>query len=475
MPRFLKPIRVTDIQPSPGAVYRALPMRVLLIRSVRRFSAPLVHASKAFVIVAAVWFFILGSASAPTTPTFAAATSTDSERQALESQLHDLESQINQYEGQISSYQKQGSTLKGQISQLNTKVSKLNLQIRAINLTLSDLDSKIVETQYQISATQASIDQNRGALGSLLKTLYRSDRENLVEVFLRSPKLSDFFSDVNNLSLVQNDVRVAIGKISSLHDDLQQEKEQFAAAKADASTLKDYQLAQKQQTDSLKQEKNQLLTETKGQESRYQDLLKKTKQTAAQIRNRIFELLGGGELTFDAAYQYAKLASDATGVRPALILAILDRESALGKNVGRCSYTTAMSPSNQQTYLSLTKALNLDPNSMYVSCPNADGVYGGAMGPAQFVPATWQLYTDQIAKATGHTPPSPWNNADAFMATALYLRDAGAVTASVTQERAAAARYYAGGNWRRYLWTYGEAVISSAQRFEQDIATITGT
>lgn len=449
----------------------------------RAFRPRIMKSMKALLVTASVLFLIFGSVSAPTVVSHAigdTASSTDpnTERAQLQNQLQQLETQIDQYEGQIASYETQGKTLSGEIGTLNAKIAKLNLQIQATTLTISQLNQQIGDTQAQIQVTQADIQSKTNAIASLMQNLYKNDQVSLIEIFLENPHLSDFWNDTQNIALVQDNLRVAVQQVTDLQNQLQDQEQQFVASKADATTAAAYQKAQAAEVASTKTQKSQLLAETKGQESKYQVLLTQTRATAAQIRNRIFQLLGGGQLTFEDAYQYAKLASTATGIDPAFILAILDRESALGQNVGQCGYKTAMRPSEIPTFLSITQSLNLDPNTMMVSCPNADGAYGGAMGPAQFLPSTWMLYAAKIQNITSNNPPSPWNNADAFVATALYLNDAMAgckaiYSATVSQERCTAAKYYAGSRWKNYLWTYGEAVVERAQSFDGDIATIT--
>ncbi|MEK7146784.1 MAG: lytic murein transglycosylase [Patescibacteria group bacterium] len=399
-----------------------------------------------------------------------AASSQQEEREALENRLSDLENQIDDYESAITQYHKQGKTLKNEISKFNAKIAKLNLQLKAVNVQLEKLDNEISATESNINNTESTIDFNKSALSEGVRQLYESEGASMVEVLFLHEQLSDFFGYLNNLVSVQDNLRLTVEKISSLRDVLLNQREQLGLERADAAELKTYRASQKDSLQKSKDEKDELLTTTKGQESRFQELLKETRKTAAQIRSRIFELLGGGELSFSQAYEFAKFAQQATGVRAALILAVLDKESALGQNVGRCSYKKAMHPKRDQPlFLEITASLGINPDSIMVSCPNSDGAYGGAMGPAQFIPSTWVIYKDRVAQITGSNPPSPWRHGDAFLATALYLKDAGAANGSLAEERKAAAKYYAGKRWQRHLWTYGERVISRAESLEKDI------
>lgn len=470
------PRLILDIKTSLCSPFSRVPGRVNLARR-SVFRIPLKKAVSRLMVAAGAFYFIFGSAAAPivTSESYAAedvqseARRTE-ERAALEKQLVDLESQIAEHESTIQGLKSQGKTLQSEISRLNTKVEKLNLQIKAVTLTLAKLDEEIGENQKEIQATERDLEFNKDALGRSLQQVYEHQQTSLMEVLLRNPRLSDFFGDVNNLMEVQDGLSAMIQKIGELKTELISEREILAVKRGDAAALKAYQDAQKTSIAKTQGEKKNLLAATKGKESRYQQLLQETKKSAAQIRSRIFELLGGGELTFEEAYQFAKIAEQATGVRAALILAVLDRESKLGENVGRCGYRGAMHPERDTpVFLEITRELNINPDTVTVSCANRDGAYGGAMGPAQFIPSTWKIYRDKIADITGNRPPSPWRNADAFVGTALYLQDAGAVSVSLDKERIAAARYYAGARWRRFLWTYGDRVVAQAQKFQADI------
>ncbi len=160
-------------------------------------------------------------------------------------------------------------------------------------------------------------------------------------------------------------------------------------------------------------------------------------------------------------YQLANWAGNLTGVRPALILGLIEVESALGTNVGQCncagqtycnhpniSYKQVMSSKQWDAFLKITKELELDPNTTPVSCAVSGGMVqmGGAMGPAQFMPNTWLNYKTGVESKTGVMPANPWRARDAFLAAGLYLADWNANTQVRTNEIGAVTAYLCGTN-----------------------------
>jgi len=416
--------------------------------------------------------------------------SAQEQRAEYERQLAELEKEQLELQKTIEGYQKEGKTLNTEIASLNARINKIKLQIKSVNVTISKLGQEIIETQKNINQTENKIDTQRDAIARSLQNLREADKQTVLTIVMGNSKLSDFFQNINNVLLVQDNIRGSLEEVTRLRQNLLAQKEELNAEKEDTENLRAIQLAQQKREELIQKEKNTILKVTKGKESEYQKLLRETQAKAAEIRSRIFELLGGGQLTFEKAYNYAKIAENATGVRAALTLAILDRESKLGKNVGQCSYKTAMHPTRDMPYfLDLLRRLGIDAESeaAKVSCAiTAHGSYGGAMGPAQFIPSTWKIYEEKIAKVSGNNPPNPWNNSDAFTATAVYMQDlldsasckeyANAnkhlVSYDTLLERCAAAKYYSGSRWYTYRFFYGEPVVTKANQFEKDISII---
>ncbi|HEY5220987.1 MAG TPA: hypothetical protein VIJ29_02460, partial [Candidatus Paceibacterota bacterium] len=292
-----------------------------------------------FVAVGAmVFLFIIATAGIVFTQRALAqtTTSTSSEttaqkQQDLENQLAVLQTQIDQYQGQIAADQAKGTTLTGQIKTLNAQIAKLNLQIQAINLSLQEIDSQITQTTSQIGVTQGQIASEKVAVGNLLNALYKNDQTGFLQSFMENPQLSTLWDDSENISLFESTLNADVAQLNTLTGQLQDQNQQLAQSQSAEATAEQYAASQAAQVVANKTQVNQLLTATKSDAAAKAALAAQAKATAAQIRNQIFQLLGGGSLTFGQAYQYASVASQATGVNAALILAILNRESALGQ------------------------------------------------------------------------------------------------------------------------------------------------
>ncbi|MBC7074312.1 hypothetical protein H5T58_02955, partial [Candidatus Parcubacteria bacterium] len=118
-------------------------------------------------------------------------------------------------------------------------------------------------------------------------------------------------------------------------------------------------------------------------------------------------------------------------------------------------------------FLEITKQLGRDPFSTPVSCPMSFG-WGGAMGPAQFIPTTWVKYKPRLESILGRTP-DPWRINDAFLAAGLFLADMGASSQKREDERKAALIYFSGSAQNTQFSWYSNNVLDIASQYERDI------
>jgi membrane-bound lytic murein transglycosylase B len=402
-----------------------------------------------------------------------------------QNELTQLNQQLAQLSQQLADQQKQTGTLKGDITALTTQINALKTKIQARSIVIAQLNNSINEKITTISSLSNKIDGEKESLAQLLRNTNEFDNENTIYLILSDATISDFYSDLESYDSIKKAVKSSVEKITGMKNDTEQEKQSLQTEQnAEMDAKAELESAQKKVVQS-ETDKKQLLAISKNKESAYQLLVAQKKTRADKISAALFQLRDTKAIPFGTALTYAKEVGQKTGVSPAFLLAIITQESNLGTDSGSC-YVTDFNTGNGMSsksgkifskvmnptrdvppFMDITKSLGRDPAKTLVSCPIGGYGYGGAMGPAQFIPSTWKLFQDRVASTLGISVPDPWNPLDAFMASGLYLSDLGANGNSYSSEMKAACSYYSGKAYS--TCAYGRSVMSKASSIQDNI------
>jgi len=406
--------------------------------------------------------------------------SVERRRAELEKQLEELIEEIAGQQSLLDGKRQERVSFERDVTILEAQIRKAQLSIEARNLSIRQLGGEIGQKEQTIGGLTSKLSREKESLAQLLRKTNEIDNYSLVEIVLGNQNLSAFFEDLDAFNVIKGKLQESFIEIELTKQDTQAQKELLEDKQVEEVELRTIQELQKREIEVREAEKQRIVDITKGVETAYQNIISAKQRTAAEIRAELFTLRGTAAIPFGEALDLANLASQKTGVRPAFILGVIAQESKLGENIGQCNLpedppkykwqNIMKAPRDTVPYLEITSSLGLDPNRMPLSCPPGYG-YGGAMGPAQFIPSTWILYKDRIAKLTGNNPPNPWFPGDAFIASALLLMDNGADHGTRGAERLAALRYFAG--WRNaekpaYAF-YGDGVLDLADKYQQQI------
>lgn len=387
--------------------------------------------------------------------------------------------QSEQLSQDITKTSQQKNTLANQIYSLKKKVQNLEYQINQGAVKVKGLNVQIVDTQESITETSDKIGGSKYQMTSILRSIYEEDKKPSIEILLEG-SLSDFFSNLAYLESLNSKIINLLENTRNLQAYLQGQRVKMDGEVGQLQKTIALQNLQKQENEENRQQQQKYLNLT---EAQYQEQLEEKKELdgkAAKIRALLFQIVGVSKApTFGEALDIAKSAAGLAGIRPAFLLAVISQESAIGRNVGQCvlvesatgtgkristgaTVIRVMKPTRDvPPFLEITKNLGRDPYDTPISCWITAYVsgqpygWGGAMGPAQFIPSTWKLFEGRLTSLLGKTP-DPWAIKDSFTASALYLADLGATAQTSAKESNAASRYYGGSS------SYARSVMSRA-------------
>jgi peptidoglycan hydrolase CwlO-like protein len=380
-------------------------------------------------------------------------------------------------------------TLSKEIDSLDKEIDSAQKSLDTTNQDIESIQAELSETRAYISTLEQTIRAQKALIREYVSSLYVQKDVSLFEVILSQDQLSDLLGSVQKTGVMQDSITESITLISAKEKEIVAEKKHLFDKEEELMALKQSQERQKNLLQQTQEDKETLLAQTKGQQSEYEALLKESFATKQNLLNSI-RVLGGadgrpGAISLEEAYALAAANASRLGnrLRPEYLVGVMKIESGLGGNVGRSFYKDSLSgcaaregnttklnfTKEEQSFEKITSALGIPLTQPVSGCPYPKYIgTGGAMGPAQIMPATWLGYEARLRELKGGAAVNPWNMEDAMLAMGMVLLGKvgnQSIAGNEELERRAALCYLGGCNVKN-MW-YADKVLNEAARTKE--------
>lgn len=220
-------------------------------------------------------------------------------------QIKDLENQAEEYKDVIRDLQVKQQSLENEIELLEAQIAQLNIEIQTTQSQIDQTNLEINNLMIRIQIKEEEILKQKDILRSLLRQINEYDGESAFEILLKTEEFSDFFNQSNYVDKVSEKIKNTLDALKIIKEELVQEKAEMENKKKQLEELSVKLLKQKEIAHSQKQAKESLLSETKGKENKFQDLL-------FNVRNQRKTILGDiNQLTRKMEAEIARIAAEA--------------------------------------------------------------------------------------------------------------------------------------------------------------------
>ncbi len=185
----------------------------------------------------------------------------------------EVNDKIRCLQGKINEKQAQASTLAGTISVINGKILVEQLQINQTKNEINQLEKDIQDLSERISGLNTSLDSMTDILIQRVVTNYKRHQSNPLELLLVSDTIDSFFTKYKYLQVAQEHTSELMAKAENQKTSFDQEKTLKQQKQDELDKKKSLLVQQQADLDEQKKEQTTLLSQTKNDEARYQQLL----------------------------------------------------------------------------------------------------------------------------------------------------------------------------------------------------------
>lgn len=211
-----------------------------------------------------------------------------------------LQNEIRDLENKIAETQDRSKTLSSQITYMDSQIRLTQLQITDTENKISNLEDEIASLSAKIQNLEISLNQLSHLLLERISQTYKKGKIGYLELFFSANNFSDFLTRFKYIQTVQAHDKTLMYQIQDAKNTFTEKRQVREEKKAQAEELKKRLLTQKSTLDKQKSEKDHLLTLTKNDEKRYQELLSKARAEyeaiESALRRALLELKNGSPI-----------------------------------------------------------------------------------------------------------------------------------------------------------------------------------
>ena len=250
-----------------------------------------------FLIVVALLGFAKFIAFAQSTPSNSGATTPSTTNAAdqeviqdKQEKIEDLEQKAENYRQMIELNQNKAQTLGNQIKLMEGQISALERDVADIQQRIDATEQDIGSLSGQIETKKKDIEGQKIVLGQLLQAYYENDQDTLAEMLLKNSSFSEFMNQTEYISQTGSKVDEVLNSITDAKNTLEGAKKQLEAKNEEQKEQRGNINQKKMALDGEQTSKEQLLTDTNGEEQKYQQLLARVEEQKQELLGDIDEL-----------------------------------------------------------------------------------------------------------------------------------------------------------------------------------------
>mgnify|MGYP001574185719 CR=1 FL=1 len=190
-------------------------------------------------------------------------------------------------------------SLKSAINKLDIDKKKIEADIRATENKINVTDLSIEKLDIEINNAQGKIKKNSVAISSAFRMINMAEENTFVETVLSYDNVSILWDEVEGLLRFQVGVKKNIDELRVLKIELQGKKNEKEKKKRELVSIKSELKDQNKLIEFNKDEKDNLLSETKNKESNYKKILAEKKAISEAFEKELLKFESELKLAID--------------------------------------------------------------------------------------------------------------------------------------------------------------------------------